>query len=183
VVSYIDVSKPGVTRVTDILRQMAQASHQASAAAIYDVLQRLAPQNQFVIVQVWKNQQARIEHLAQPRVRALRAELDPFLVAPVDERLYAIIIASERSPVTPDAVYAVAHIDILGPNPVGRDAFLPTLKAFSDESRRAPGNLGYNAGCILSASCMHLRKEQGCQAKPDKPSSTHHFSPNSHAMR
>jgi quinol monooxygenase YgiN len=144
VVSYIDVSKSGVTRIADILRQMAQASHESSGAARYDVLQRLAPQNQFVIAEVWKNQQARIEHLAQPRVSALRAELDPFLLAPVDERLYAIIIASERSPVTPDAVYAVAHIDILGPNPAGRDAFLPTLMAFSEASRRAPGNLGYD---------------------------------------
>jgi quinol monooxygenase YgiN len=93
-------------------------------------------------VEVWKNQQARIEHLAQPRVRALRAELEPFLLARVDERLYAIIIASERSPATADAVYAVSHIDILGPNPAGRDAFLPTLRAFSDASRPAAGNLG-----------------------------------------
>jgi hypothetical protein len=58
VVSYIDVSKPAVARVADILRQMAQASRQASGTASYDVLQHLAPQNQFVIVQVWKNQQA-----------------------------------------------------------------------------------------------------------------------------
>jgi quinol monooxygenase YgiN len=144
VVSYIDVSKPGVTRVADILRQMVQGSRQASGAARYDVLQRLAPQNQFVIVEVWKNQQARIENLGQPQVKALRAELKPFLLAPIDERLYAIIVASERSPATADAVYAVAHIDILGPNPAGRDAFLPTLKAFSDASRRAAGNLGYD---------------------------------------
>jgi quinol monooxygenase YgiN len=144
VVSYIDASKPGVTRVADILRQMAQAARQASGAVRYDVLQRLGPQNQFVIVEVWKNEQARIDSLAQPQVKALRAELDPFLLAPIDERHYAIIVASERPPATADAVYAVAHIDILGPNPAGRDAFLPTLKAFSEESRRGPGNLGYD---------------------------------------
>jgi hypothetical protein len=40
VVSYVDVSKPGVTRVADILRQ---ANRQAPGAARYDVLQRLAP--------------------------------------------------------------------------------------------------------------------------------------------
>jgi quinol monooxygenase YgiN len=74
----------------------------------------------------------------------LRADLDPFLLAPLDERRYAIIIANEHCPATADAVYAVVHIDILGPNPAGRDAFLPTLKAFSDASRRAPGNLGYD---------------------------------------
>ena len=82
---------------------------------------RFSP-NQFVIVEVRKNQQARIEHLAQPQFITLRAELDPFLLAPTDERLYAIIITNERSLATADAVYAVAHIDILGPNPAGRDA-------------------------------------------------------------
>jgi quinol monooxygenase YgiN len=116
---------------------------QASGASRYDVLQRLAPQNQFAIVEVWKNQEARIEHLAQPQVRVLRAELEPLLLAPVDERLYAIVVASEHSLAPADAIYAVAHIDILGPNPAGRDAFLPTLKAFSETSRRAAGNLGY----------------------------------------
>lgn len=144
VVSYIDISKPAVTRVADILRQMAQASRQASDAARYDVLQRLAPQNQFVIVEVWKNQQARIDYLAQPQIRTLQAELSPFLLAPVDERLYAIVMASEPSPPTAYAIYALAHIDILGPNPAGRDAFLPTLKVFSEASRRSPGNLGYD---------------------------------------
>jgi quinol monooxygenase YgiN len=71
-------------------------------------------------------------------VRALRAELDPFLLAPVAERLYAIIIASERSPAGADAVYAVAHIDILGPNAAG-----PT---FLNASCRATGNFGYDLG-------------------------------------
>jgi quinol monooxygenase YgiN len=143
-VSYIEVAEPAVARVADILRRMAQAARPESGASRYDVLQRTASPNQFAIVEVWKNQQARTDHLGQSPARALRAELDPLLVAPIDERLYAIVVASEPSPATADAVYAVAHIDILGPNPAGRDAFLPTLRAFSEASRRAAGNLGYD---------------------------------------
>jgi quinol monooxygenase YgiN len=143
-VSYIDVAAPSVTDAADILRRMAQAGRKAPGASRYDVLQRLSHQNQFAIVEVWRNQEARMEHFEQAQVKALQAELGPLLLAPVDERLYAVIVGSEHSPATAGAIYAVAHIDILGPNPAGRDAFLPTLKAFSEASRRAAGNLGYD---------------------------------------
>jgi hypothetical protein len=42
-VSYINVSTSEVTRVADILRQMAQAGRQGSGAVRYDVLQRITP--------------------------------------------------------------------------------------------------------------------------------------------
>jgi quinol monooxygenase YgiN len=144
VVSYIDVSAPAAIRAADLLRQMAQSGRQAPGATGYDVLQRLAPQNQFAIVEVWKNLQARINHLQEAQIERLRAELEPLLVAPVDQRQYSIVSATTHPAAPADAVYAVAHIDILGPNPAGRDAFLPVLRTFGDASRRAAGNLGYD---------------------------------------
>jgi len=144
VVSYIDVSAPAATRVTDLLRQMAQSGRQASGAISYDVLQRLAPQNQFAILEVWKTLQTRLSHLQEAQIERLRAELEAHLVAPVDQRQYAIVSATTHPAAPTDAVYAVAHIDILGPNPAGRDAFLPTLKAFTEAARRAAGNLEYD---------------------------------------
>jgi len=144
VVSYIDVSAPAATRVTDLLRQMAQSGRRAPDAISYDVLQRLARQNQFAIVEVWKNPQARMTHLQEAQIERLRADLESLSVAPMDQRQYAIVSATAHPAAPADAVYAVAHIDILGPNPAGRDAFLPILKTFGDASRRAAGNLGYD---------------------------------------
>jgi quinol monooxygenase YgiN len=144
VVSYVDVSALGEKRATDLLRQMAQTGRQASGAISFEALQRLAPQNQFVIVEVWKTRQARTKHLEEAQIEQLRAELASILVAPEDQRMCNIIAVSVRSAAPADAVYAVAHIDILGPNPAGRDAFFPVLKGFSDASRRTAGNLGYD---------------------------------------
>jgi quinol monooxygenase YgiN len=144
VVSYFDVSAPAAKRASDLLSQIAQAGRQAPGAMSFEALQRLASPNQFVTVEVWKTLQARAMHLEEPQIGPLRAELDSILVAPVDQRLCTIVAAPEHSNGSVDAIYAVAHIDILGPNPAGRDAFLPVLKAFSDSSRRAPGNLGYD---------------------------------------
>jgi quinol monooxygenase YgiN len=135
-VSYIEVAEPAVARVADILRRMAQAARPESGASRYDVLQRTASPNQFAIVEVWKNQQARTDHLGQSPARALRAELDPLLVAPIDERLYAIVVASEPSPATADAVYAVAHIDILGPT---RPGVTPSCRRSGRSARRRAG--------------------------------------------
>jgi quinol monooxygenase YgiN len=144
VVSYIDVSATAAIRAADILRQMAQSGRKAAGVITYNVLQRLAPQNQFVTIEIWKNLQARVKHQDDAQIERLRDELVPLLVAPVDQRQYAIVAATEHPAAPVDAIYALAHIDILGPNPAGRDAFLPVLKAFSDASRRAPGNQGYD---------------------------------------
>ena len=146
VVSYIEVAEPAVKHAANLLRQIAAAGRRAGGIVSFDVLQRTAPENEFAIVEVWKTLQARNENSAEARTGQLRAELEPLLIAPLDQRLCAIVTATQHIPVFADAVYALSHIDILGPNPAGRDAFLPVLKAFTDASRKAPGNLGYDVG-------------------------------------
>jgi quinol monooxygenase YgiN len=143
-VSYIDVALPAAATTADLLRQMAQSARRAHGLVRYDVLRRLAPQNEFAIVEVWKDQQSRAAHVEDASIARLRAGLDPLLVAPLDARLYNVVAMTERSSTPSDALFAISHIDILGPNPAGRDAFLPVLKAFRENSRRAPGNLVYD---------------------------------------
>ncbi len=144
VVSYIDVAAPAVTHAAEVLRRIAEAARQAPGAVSFDVLQRIAPENQFAIVEVWKNSKARTESSAAALIGELRADLDPVLIAPLDQQFYTIVSATPHALAGPGAVYAVSHIDILGPNPAGRDAFMPVLEAFSAASRKARGNLRYD---------------------------------------
>jgi quinol monooxygenase YgiN len=67
------------------------------------------------------------------------------LIAPVDERLCnAIAVGGSQEPSGAESVYAMNHVDIVGPNPQNRDAFIPVLKAFSESARKTAGNLRYD---------------------------------------
>ena len=144
VVTYVEVSVPAVKHAVEVLRQIAETSRRAPGVVSFDVLQRTAPENELAIVEVWKTLQARNDSSAGRLTAQLRAVLDRLSIAPLDQRLGTIVTASRHVPATADAVYAISHIDILGPNPAGRDAFMPVLEAFIDASRKAPGNLVYD---------------------------------------
>jgi quinol monooxygenase YgiN len=146
IVTYVEVSVPAVKHAADVLRQIAEKGRQAPGIVRFDVLQRTGPENEFAVVEVWKNLQVRNEDAAKGLAGPLRAELDGLLIAPLDQRLCAIVTASGHVAASAGLVYAISHIDILGPNPAGRDAFMPVLAAFIDASRKAPGNLGYDLG-------------------------------------
>jgi quinol monooxygenase YgiN len=107
----------------------------------FEVLQRTAPSNQFVILEVWKNQSG-----VDARVASAHAQfstgLASHLIAPVDDRL---CIATSAAPLTPmhdpAALLMVTHVDA---GPPGRDKTAVALKMLAESSRKDAGNLRFD---------------------------------------
>ena len=144
-ISYIEVTPAATKQTADLLKQLLAASTKEANVVRFEVLQRTTPSSQFGIIEVWKDQAALDAHTAAAHAKQFRGTLQPLLIAPVDERLCnAISVSAMPASGGAETVYAMNHVDIVGPNPANRDAFIPVLKAFSEVSRKAAGNLRYD---------------------------------------
>src|SRR5437667_4170605 len=144
-ISYIEVMPSATKQTSDLLKQLLAASRKEANVLRFEVLQRTAPASQFATIEVWKDQAALDAHTAAPHTKQFRDRLQPLLLAPVDERLCnAISVGAMQTAGGADSLYVMTHVDIAGPNPANRDAFIPVLKGFSEASRKAVGNLRHD---------------------------------------
>jgi quinol monooxygenase YgiN len=142
VVRYIDAAPAGKDQVATLLRRLADASRKETGAMRFEVLQRAAPSNQFVILEVWKDQDGLEKHVASVHSNQFSSELAPLLIAPVDERLCVATSVAPLPPMHgPAAVLVVTHVDVGPPN---RDKAAIALKALAESSRKDSGNLRFD---------------------------------------
>ena len=87
-VTYLDVTPASRAADAALLRQLAAASRKDAGVVRYEVFQRGAPSNQFAIIEIWKDQQSYDAHAASAHVKTFRQQIEPHLVAPIDERPY-----------------------------------------------------------------------------------------------
>src|SRR5262247_4735794 len=78
-VSYIDVAPAAKEQAAGLLRPLAEASRKDAGNLLFQILQRTAPANQFVILATWKDQQALDGHEAAAHYKAFRNGLAHFL--------------------------------------------------------------------------------------------------------
>ena len=88
-VSYIDVAPSARTTATTLLQQFANASRKDAGNMRFDILQRMAPSNQFAIVAVWKDQNAYDAHLAAAHSKEFRDKIKPLIISAIDDRVHA----------------------------------------------------------------------------------------------
>src|SRR5262245_24486494 len=77
IVSYIDVAPAARGSTAAALRQLATASRKDDGNVRFEVLQRTAPSNQFVIVAIWKDQKAYEAYLAAAHTKEFREKIKP----------------------------------------------------------------------------------------------------------
>jgi quinol monooxygenase YgiN len=141
-VSYIEAAPASKPQAVALLKQLSDASRKDAGAMRFEILQRTAPSNQFVILEVWKDQQALDAHAAAVHAKQFREKLQPLLIAPVDDRL-CIATAVGPAPAAggEGALYVVTHVDVGPPN---RDNTIVALKALADATRKDPGNVRFD---------------------------------------
>jgi quinol monooxygenase YgiN len=143
VVRYIDAAPAAKGQVATLLRQLADASRKDAGVMRFEVLQRIAPSSQFVILETWKDQPALDAHIAAAHTKQFSDKLQPLLVAPVDDRInLALAVGPVPASRTTGALYAVTHVDVNPPNMEEENAALKTLAV---ASRKDAGNLGFDA--------------------------------------
>ena len=139
-VSYIDVAPAAKNQAAALLRPLAEASRKDAGNLLFQILQRTEPANQFVIVATWKDQQALDAHDAATHSKQFRNQVEPLLIAPIDDRLcIPTFVAAQKS--GDSTVYVVTHVDVPGNV---RDKILPALEALSEQSRKEAGNLRFD---------------------------------------
>jgi quinol monooxygenase YgiN len=102
-----------------------------------EAAQRMEQQNEFVILEVWKDQTSFQTHGTGPGAQ-LRATLKPIMGSPYDERVQVgfSVLPPQAAP-SGRIVYVVTHVDVIPPRTA--DA-LPLLTQMAEASRKDPGN-------------------------------------------
>src|SRR5438067_534537 len=135
VAGYVDTTYAARDQVAALLRQFAGAARKQPDLMRFEVLQRTSPNNQFMIMEIWKDQQARDTQMASAQGKRFLSQVEPFLIAPIDDRLNlkASVAPIQPVPVTGSTVYVVTHVDVPG---VNRDKLLPAITALAETSRK-----------------------------------------------
>jgi quinol monooxygenase YgiN len=138
--SYVEVVPASVADPSGILKQLAEASRREQGVLNFEIAQQIAPTNQFVIFETWKDQQSYDAHLAAMHAKQAKAELAPLLVAPIDTRLATPLVSEALQTPPAGAIYGVSHVAVL-PERIG-DMNEALLK-YAAATRAAAGNLRY----------------------------------------
>jgi autoinducer 2-degrading protein len=141
VVSYLEATAASQGQVARMLQDLAAASRKEGAGAVrYEAFQRTPESNQFLLLEIWKDQRALDVHNGAAHTKSFRERVAPLLIAPIDERLcVATMVAPLRQ--SRATVYTVTHIDVPG---TSRDAALELMDTFIDRTRSEPGNVRFD---------------------------------------
>jgi len=142
-VSYIDVTPSARGSGTTLMRQLAAASRQEAGIVRYEAFQRSAPSNQFAVIEIWKDQQSYDAHAASAHLKTFRQQIEPLLIAPIDERPYVALAVGPRDGVAipARALIALSHVDVIPPK---KDDGIAALKALADPTRKDDGNARFD---------------------------------------
>ncbi len=142
VVTYVEASPASQAQVATMLRQLADASRKEMPVR-FEVAQSITRSNQFVILEIWKDQQALDAHAAAAHTRQFREQVASLVLAPIDPRL---CVATTVAPLREGrgTVYVVTHIDV-GPGP-GRENAARYIQELAEQSRKEAGNLRFDVG-------------------------------------
>ena len=138
-VRYVEARPAAQGQVATLLKELADGSR-ADGPARFEVLQSMTDPNQFLTLEIWKDQRTLDAHTAAAHTRQFRERVAPLLLAPIDDR---VCIATTVAPAREGrgTVYVVTHVDVPGPS---REATVPALQTLADRSRTDPGNLRFD---------------------------------------
>jgi quinol monooxygenase YgiN len=137
VVSYIDVAPAASATAAGLLRQLADAGRKDDGNMRFEILQRVAPPNQFAIVAIWRDQKAYDAHMAAAHSKEFRDKIKPHLISAIDDRLHSgMEIAGAAAKSAPGAVFVVTHVDVPPPK---KDDCISALKTLVSDSRKEAG--------------------------------------------
>jgi quinol monooxygenase YgiN len=137
VVGYIDVIQASKAHAMRLLKQFRTSCAKEDGNQRCEIAQRMEQQNQFVVLQIWKDQKSFQAHSSGPGAQ-LRNALKPMLGSPYDERMNTALSVVPPQP-APNGriVYVVTHVDVIPPR---LNDTLPLLGPMAEAGRKDPGN-------------------------------------------
>ncbi len=144
VVAYVEAMPPATPQALAALRELRKTARAENGNLRFEVLQRIGQPADFVILEAWRDKDALAAHGASEQTKRLRAQLDPLLRSPYDERPHGgLAVAPAPAGGAPrGAVYAVTHVDVV---PTQKDVGIALVTQLSEGSRAHKGNVGFDA--------------------------------------
>jgi quinol monooxygenase YgiN len=137
VVAYIDILQSSKAQAMTLLKQFRASCAKEVGNQRCEAAQRMEQQNEFVLMEVWKDQKSFETHKAGPGAQ-LRDKLKPMLGSPYDERVHVgLSVLPPQAAPSGRIVYVVTHVDVIPPKLADT---LPVLTAMAEASRKDPGN-------------------------------------------
>jgi len=140
IVSYIEVAPAAVGAVAALIKERSQTSRKDDGLIRSDALQREAPNNQFVLVSVWRDLAAFEKSRDSAASKDILGRLAPHMIAGLDSRVHNALIGAADSDRGQGRVFTVTHIDVPPPN---KDACIALIEAQVAASRKDAGCTRY----------------------------------------
>src|SRR5258705_11755182 len=81
-ITYVEVAPAAKAQAATLLKELATASKQDAGLLRFEVLERTAPSNQFVIIEAWKDEAALNAQAATAHPNQFRDKMRPHLIPP-----------------------------------------------------------------------------------------------------
>src|SRR5215471_8530567 len=142
VVAYVEVMPTSKDDAASVLRRYRDAAQKEGGNLRGEVIQRIDQPNQFVILEIWKDQAAFEAHGKGANATDMREKIAGIRNAPTDERVHtALSIGPIDVPGgVRGRIYVATHVDVIPPR---KDDGVAALKRLAEDSRPAAGNLRF----------------------------------------
>jgi len=136
VVTYLEVSPASVPAATTMLQGLVSSTRRADGCLRAELFQRVAPENQFATVTIWKDQSTFEAGRDSSASKAFRDGIEAHLISGIDSRVHTGMAPAPDALRTDGAVCVVTHVDVPPPS---KDACIDLLKAQIEASRKEDG--------------------------------------------
>ena len=142
VVAYVEVMPTSKDDAASVLRRYRDAAQKEGGNLRGEVIQRIDQPNQFVILEIWKDQAAFEAHGKGANATDMREKIAGIRNAPTDERVHtALSIGPIDVPGgVRGRIYVATHVDVIPPR---KDDGVAALKRLGEDARRDHDNLRF----------------------------------------
>ncbi len=138
VVRYIDVLPSMKKAASAALKQVREACRTDPGNLRCEIAERLEQQNQFILLEIWKDQKALDAHGTNAAATAAHDKIKPMLESPYDVRIHrGLSVVPPQSPPNGRITYVVTHVDVIPPRAADAATLLTKM---AEASRNEPGN-------------------------------------------
>lgn len=157
IVTYVEVDPAAAGKARRLIKVHSAASKEDAGNLNYEAVERIGQPNHFIILEAWKDQDARNAHAKATHTLAFRKAIQPLLYSPFDERAHVGLVAADPSKGAKPgrrAIYVFTHVDIIPTEqipPCGRQVDkagpcgIALVKQLVVDGRKDAGNVRFDA--------------------------------------
>lgn len=141
VVSYVEVMPASARQAAELMTTHGDASRREDGNLALEILQRSERPSHFIVLEEWRDADARKAHRASAHTGQFHEKLTPLRVSPYDERAHSRFAVAPAGSLSGGTVLVVTHVDVV---PAGVPRARELLTSQTETSRRQAGSLRFD---------------------------------------